>query len=108
MSHRLATRRRQIRARGRTMLLARPDGPAVSLVGYLHAYGADEMTGGVQQGDGQVETLNDEIAAAEWPAPPSRPDRITIGGQRWTVQGAWPVYDGELLIGWKIWVRGNG
>ena len=60
--------------------------------------------GVVMLGDERVEILNDEIEAAGWPAPPRRNDRLSDSYPR-TVQAAWPVYDGGLLIGWSLWVR---
>jgi hypothetical protein len=109
MSHHLEARRRQIRAKGRPMVLtrqARGATPAasVTLLGFPRGYRPDEIQGGVQGGDQQVEILQDEIAAAEWPFPPAQPDRLVIDGRTSTVKGARPIYDGALLIGWSIWV----
>ncbi|MFC0410941.1 hypothetical protein [Roseomonas elaeocarpi] len=111
MSHHLETRRRLIRSRGRTMTLirqARGATPAISLplIGFPRAYRPDEIQGGVQANDQQVEILNDEIAAAGWPAPPANPDRLVIDGRTSTVKGARPVYAGAELLGWSIWVTG--
>lgn len=105
----LAARRHMIRTRGRLMSLRREGASplAVDLMGFPRAYRPDEIEGGVVQGDQQVEILNDELAAAAWPSKPAHPDRLVIDGGTATVQGARPVYDGALLIGWSIWVRGK-
>ena len=111
MSHHLETRRRMIRSRGRSMVLTRQaDGASlaasVTLTGFPRDYRPDEFQGGVQAGDMQIETLDDEMAAAGWPVPPGNPDRILVDGRTVTVKAARPVYDGALRIGWSIWVRG--
>ena len=99
-----------IRSRGRTMTLRRErKGGApveVTLIGFPRAYRPEEIQGGVQATDQQVEILNDEIAAAGWPAPPANPDRLVIDGRTSTVKGARPVYAGAELLGWSIWVTG--
>ena len=79
--------------------------PAVSvtLMGFPRTYRPEEIQGGVQANDQQVEILNDEIAAAGWPVPPGNPDRLVIDGRTSTVKGARPIYDGPTLIGWSIW-----
>ena len=60
---------------------------------------------GVQMlGEEKIEILNDEIAAAAWPAPPARNDRVFTDALLRTVQSAAPIYDGVLLIGWTLQV----
>ncbi|MBC9176768.1 hypothetical protein [Pseudoroseomonas ludipueritiae] len=109
MSELLAGRRAEIRKNGRSMVLtrqARGTTPAVSvtLLGFPRTYRPQEIQGGVQVNDQQVETLHDEIAAAGWPFPPAQPDRLVIDGRTSTVKAARPIFDGPLLIGWSIWV----
>ena len=41
---------------------------------------------GLQQGDRHVTITNHEIAAAAWPGPPRKGDRVLIGGATTTVQ----------------------
>jgi len=55
-------------------------------------------------GEEKIEILNDEIAAANWPAPPARNDRVFTDALLRTVQSAAPIYDGVLLIGWTLQV----
>ena len=85
---------------------ATPTSPVVQVLGYPRAYQPGELTAGVQQGDVRVEILHDEIAAATWPAPPRNPDRLTLDARTYTVLGAFPLYEGSVLIGWQLWCRG--
>jgi hypothetical protein len=109
MSHLLAGRRRMILSRGRMMTLRREGTPplSVDLIGFPRGFRPDEIKGGVVQGDQQVEILTDELEDAGWPDAPERPDRLMFDGTTTTVQGARPVYDGALRIGWSLWVRGS-
>lgn len=100
-------RRRQLARKGRQMTLARLNGPSVSLIGYARDYRPEELVGGIAQGDVRVEIGADEIAAASWPAPPRKTDRVTVDGRTYTIQGASAVYDGPTLAGYSIWARGG-
>jgi hypothetical protein len=103
-------RRALLAARGRPMSLRRAATPAalvVTVSGYPRAYNPGELTAGVQQGDVRVEILNDEVAAAGWPAPPRNPDRLVMDARTYTVMGAFPIYEGAAVIGWSLWVRGS-
>lgn len=108
MGHLLDGRRREIRAKGRMATLTRGD-QSVDLVMFPRGYRPDELTGagsgGVMLGDLAAHTLNDEIVAANWPAPPAKPDTVILDGQRYTVMAAWRIFEGSLLIGWKLWLR---
>ena len=110
MSAHLTARRRQIARNGRPMTLRRGPSTApvtVALTGFAREYRPEELQGAVQQGDWRVEILDDEIAAAGWPGPPGKPDKLTIGGAVFTVQGAMEVNVGGQRIGWSLWVRGG-
>lgn len=85
---------------------ATPTSPTVTVSGYPRAYSPGELLGGVQQGDVRIEILNDEIAAASWPAPPRNPDRVVMDSRTYTVIGAFPIFEGTAVIGWSLWVRG--
>ena len=78
----------------------------VTLQGFARSYNPEELVGGVMQGDQQVATLNDEIAAAAWPGPPARGDRLVIDGHATVLQGAMALFEGARLIGWNLWTRG--
>jgi len=103
-------RRRVLAARGRPMTLRRgttPPGPVVALLGFPHGFAPGQITGGVQQGDLQIEIGAEEISAAGWTAPPRNPDRLTMDARTWTVLDARPLYDGAELAGFTLWVRGG-
>lgn len=109
----LPSRRRQIAAKGRAMVLQRQTGVSpvvwaqVQVRGVARGYRPEQLTGDIRQGDQNVSILNDEIAAAGWPGPPKARDSIIIDGRTWAVEGAYPVYEGDLLIGHDLWVRGG-
>lgn len=104
-------RRRLLAQRGRTMTLTRlvmGGAPlVVTLTGFARDYRPEELLAGIMQGDVRIEIGADEIAAASWPAPPRRTDRVTMDGRTYTVQGASAVYDGATLAGYSIWARGG-
>lgn len=106
----LTTRRRVLARYGRTITLQRPnDSPPptdLPVVGYPAAFAPDAVQPPVTQGDMQVQILNDEIAAAEWPNP-GQGTYAVIDGVAWAVLGATPAYDGTTCIGWSLWVRGG-
>jgi hypothetical protein len=81
-------------------------GAAVTVKGASTQYRADQLLGGIIQGDRRVEILADEIAAAAWPAPPKKNDRLTIDGVVTTLQGAEALFEGATCIGYRLWVRG--
>lgn len=102
-----SARGRMLAARGRPMVLSRVNGPSVTVVGFARQYQPQELVGAVVQGDQRVEIGAAEIAAAGWPAPPARPDRLVIDGRSATVQGAVAVHEGAAVIGYSLWVRGG-
>lgn len=108
----LGARRRQLAVKGRPMTLRRltAAGAAptdVAVQGHLKAYRPEQLTGDIRMGDAQVAILNDEISAAAWPGPPRARDQMVIDGRLWSVQGAFPVYEGATCIGFDVWVRGG-
>ena len=113
MSLHLDGRRRLLAAKGRTMTLRRPNpasgaAPAdLPVLAYLWPYAPDKVAGAIRQGDAQVQMMDDEIAAEAWPGPPRTGDWLVVDGATWLVQGANPVYDGAVLIGHNLWIRGG-
>jgi hypothetical protein len=103
-----ASRRRIIGAKGRPMTLRRSGHTDLSVLGTLTSYSPEtiQVGGDVKQGDGKVNLLNDEIAAAGQPAPRAK-DQLVIDGKTWAVMGSFPVYDAASVIGWTLWVRGG-
>jgi hypothetical protein len=110
MGQMLETRRRMIRTRGRAMRLIRRASSgvpqqAVDLIGFPRLYRPGEIEGSIQQGDQQVEILNDEIAAAGF-GQPGTGQKLILDGREVTLQGSRPVYEGATVIGHSLWVRG--
>lgn len=105
----LETRRRVLASRGWAMILRRlvpnADPVDVALLGFARAYRPEEIQGAVKQGDLRVEILNDELSEAGWGAP-AHPQKLIDGGRTRTVGSAWPVKEGEAVIGWSLWVTG--
>jgi len=110
MGAQLEARRRMIRQRGRLMRLLRqragqPD-QVVDLLGFPHGFAPDQLGNNLTPADQQVEILEDEVAAANFPLPIAKPDRMVIDGRTTTVQSALPLFEGATRIGWRVWVRG--
>ena len=99
-----------ILAKGRPVVLTRPYDAAppapLTVMAFLGLYSPQQVNPPITQGDGRLAILNDEIAAAAWPAP-IETTVATIDGVAWTVLGAERIFDGPLLIGWSLWVRGG-
>lgn len=78
-----------LRRFGRPMVLRRlSKGPGalmvpldVTVYGRSKNYAANELIGGIVAGDSEVTITNAEIAAAQWPGPPRKDDRIIIDGK---------------------------
>jgi hypothetical protein len=76
---------------GETMTLARATAidtwSPVTLKGKIYGAGGRELVGGQQQQLRQVKIGNSEIAAAAWPGPPRKGDRLTdAAGRVYSVQ----------------------
>jgi hypothetical protein len=97
--------------KGRTISLRRRIGTSnsfteVSPLGYDRGYKAQELLGGIVQGDREVVIGNAEIAAASWPAPVRKGDVVVMDGVTATVQGARSMYVGTVPAAHILWVRG--
>jgi hypothetical protein len=97
--------------KGRTLLLRRRVGTTsaftdVSPRGCDRGYKAQELLGGIVQGDREVVIGNAEIAAASWPAPVRKGDVVVMDGVTATVQGARAMYVGTTVAAHILWVRG--
>lgn len=44
-------------------------------------------------------------SAGDFPVPPQKFDKITIGAENYTVHTALPVHLGNVLIGWKMYAK---
>lgn len=65
-------------------------------------YQAQELTGGVIQGDRRIRISEIELQAASWPSPPKKGDFLDGAA----VQGVQALHDGAELVGFVVWVRG--
>lgn len=101
------SRRYEITKRGRMMTLRRGQLSAIQVRAMKWNFKPEQLTGGVLQGDCQVEIMNDEMAIAGFPGPPRRGDSMIIDGRTWTVQGNEAQYEASTLFGHSIWVRGG-
>lgn len=103
----LASRRRFFARHARPMILRRTGQADLPVQGVEAAFQPAQLTGDVRQGDSTIGLLPDEIVAASWPAPVRARDAIYVSGQTKQILGAWPLYDGPVFAGWKLWVRGG-
>lgn len=97
--------------RGRAVSLRRRVGTTntftdVAPLGYSRGFKAQELVGGIIQGDREVVVGNAEIAAASWPGPPRKGDLVIIDGITATIQGVLTMYDGADRAAHIMWVRG--
>ena len=107
MGQRTDRRRRQIRKKGRLMTLSRPSGAnSVTLMAYAAPPATAALESGVSVMPFVAETLNDELAAADY-GQPRNADILTDGGRQYALTDATPVYDGSMLCGWKLIAAGG-
>lgn len=97
--------------KGRPLTLRRRIGTTnaftdVSPKGYDRGFKAQELLGGIIQGDREVVIGNAEIVAAGWPAPVRKGDVVVMDGVTATVQGARAMYVGTVPAAHVLWVRG--
>jgi hypothetical protein len=75
----------------------------VTVNGTLRGYSAQELQGGVLQGDSAV-VLDAATGAL---GVPKRGDFLVVDGRTWAVQGAVPRALGAAVVGYDVWVRGG-
>lgn len=96
------SRCRQIRAKGRTMLLMRPTGkPSVSVMAYAPPPQAVAMETGAAVAPFVAQITNDELATTAYGVPRTN-DILTDGNRRYALKDAQPVYDGSTICGWTL------
>jgi hypothetical protein len=110
VSQQLATRRQILRT-GQPVTLRRMSGATatdVACTAVVRGYAAQELAAGsgLQQGDRMVVITNHEIAAAAWPGPPRRGDRVVIAGATATVQSVETRYLVAAIDRHVLQVRG--
>lgn len=125
MSDLLRSRRDQLARKGRPMVLRRQQGTEgawtyleCAFTGKKNDFRPDQIQAGaqIQLGDAQVEMTADEVTAfaaatPAWGAPaPVNTDRVRLGplatDAEVTIIGVMEIYDGSLLIGYRLWIRG--
>lgn len=104
----LASTSGMLRTYGRPMTLRRRVGTTtaftdVALSGTLRGYSAQELQGGVLQGDALV-VLDAATGAL---GVPRRGDFLVVDGRTWAVQGAVQRAVGATVVGYDVWVRGS-
>lgn len=78
----------------------------VSVYGTAKNYAPDQLVGAIIQGDTEVTLTNKEIAAAQWPGPPQKDDKIIIDGRQRNVMAVEPKYLGTEVLVYILQVRG--
>lgn len=100
---------RMIDRYGETVTLRRPGTPNVDVAvkARVEQLRPDELVGEIAQFDRRVVISNAEIAAAAWPGPPKRGDRVIFAdGAQATVQLPGTKKIGEEIAGHWMIVKG--
>lgn len=105
-AHAIAALDRQLARHGQTVRLrgqADPDdGSADRRVrAFVRGYRADELAGGIQQGDSEV-----VLSPTDLGADPARLGGLFIGERLCLVEVANPVTLADVVVRWNLWVRG--
>lgn len=92
---------------GRPMMIKRRNGTGSTFTeaqihGRDRGYQAQELTGGVIQGDRRIRISEAALQSASWPSPPRKGDFLDGAA----VQGVQALHDGAELVGFVVWVRG--
>jgi len=103
--------RSAIERRGQSLLLRRVTGTQqvsvdVAVKGMVRGYHAQELIGGIIQGDREVIISNKEIADRQWGGPPRKDDRVQIAGKFVNVQAVDTVYLRDEIAQHVLSVRG--
>lgn len=96
-----------LRHAGRPMAIKRRVGTGSTFTeamvhGRDRGYQAQELTGGVIQGDRRIRISEIELQNANWPSPPKKGDYLDGAA----VQGVQTLHDGPEIVGFVVWVRG--
>ncbi len=99
---------------GRPMVLRRlATGPGglqipldVTVFGRTKNFAPHELVGGISQGDSEITITNAEIAAAQWPGPPKRGDKIVVDERTRNVESVEAKFLGSETLVYVCQVRG--
>lgn len=86
--------------------LATPTDIDVTVYGRTKGYTPEEIGGGIIAGDVEVTFTNAEIAAAGWPGPPKRNDKMVIDGRLRNIEFVDPKFLGTSVLAFFCQVRG--
>ena len=98
---------------GRPMTLKRlvgtgPTTTDVTVYGVTQGFKPEEFSGDVIWGDQRVQISDVEIAAAAWPGPPRKGDKIVIDGRAWVLRAnAETKFLGDQALAHVLHVRGG-
>ncbi len=99
-----------LKSGGEAMTLARPAGASVIVRGKRRrpkGAGADPLVGAQAQNLIQIRISNAEIAAAAWPGPPRKGDRLTMAGRQYTLEAdADTRWRDGVVLGHYLLVKG--
>lgn len=100
------SRRRQIMAKGRQMVLTeRDDSNPVTLRAYAPPPQSSQLADGMPKAAFIAQTLTDELNAAN--VTPRALCRLQDGPKTYTLTDATPVYDGATICGWTLIAAGG-
>ena len=91
---------------GRGVTLRREPSTDVSVKAFVRGYAPNELVGDITQGDRELKISNSEIAAAAWPGPPVKGDRVIIDARTTTILAVEPLHIGEDIALYVLRVRG--
>lgn len=101
------SRRRQISAKGRQMVLRRVDGnTSVTVQGYAPPAQSADIMDATVKASFICQITNDELASSGYGSPAAM-DRLRDGPKLYTLTDATPVYDGPTLCGWTLIAAGG-
>ncbi len=100
------SRRRQIMAKGRQMVITARDGSnPVTLRAYAPPPQSSQLADGMPKAPFIAQTLADELNVAN--VTPRAQCRLQDGPKTYTLTDATPVYDGATICGWTLIAAGG-
>lgn len=101
------SRRRQIMAKGRLMLLQMADSSkSVTVLGYAPPAQAAQIVDATAKTAFVCQITNTELTSSGYGAPAAL-DRLKDGPKLYVLTDATPVYDGATLCGWTLVAAGG-
>lgn len=91
---------------GESIVLQRAGASDLTVKGIVRGFTERELVGELRQTDKRVSLGNAEIAAASWPAPIVKGDKVVIASKTYTVFSAEQVRVGSDVVRHNLVVRG--